>query len=303
MRQAPFPETFVHRRGAWIDPISGREIATDALYQDIANRQGVLFGKKHTTYEIHRWQLQVTTVLHYLQPNLAVGFEMFPRRVQPVLDQWVAGELSTQAFLDAVDWPAVWGYDANLYLPLFHFCRQQQVRMLALNCHRPLVTRVGKEGWAAIPEDERDGLTPSAEATPAYRRFLFEITGGAGAPRGGTSPEDPALDRFVRAQQTWDRAFACNIVRALERPDPPLVIGIIGQGHLQYGHGTPYQLRDLGVTDVSVLLPTFEAAHDAHKLKGIADAIFRLDDVEPQAPMPPRMQQAIEARRAAGGQG
>jgi uncharacterized iron-regulated protein len=295
------PKTFAHRRGAWLDPTSGREIAQEALFQDIATSQAVLLGEQHTSYEIHRWQLHVATVLHVLQPNLAVGFEMFPRRVQPVLDDWVAGKLSTAQFLQAVDWPAVWGYDANLYLPLFHFCRQQQVQMLALNCHRPLVTRVGKEGWDAVPEAERDGLTPSAAATPAYRRYLFDIMGGARAPMRATSADDPVLDRFVRAQQTWDRAFACNIARALRQQDVPLVIGIIGQGHLQYRHGTPYQLRDLGVNDVSVLLPVFEAEHDAGKVAGIADAMFRLDDVEPQAPLPPRMQQAVAMRAARSG--
>ncbi|ETR76670.1 pdz/dhr/glgf family protein [Afipia sp. P52-10] len=287
---------FVHGRGAWLDPVSGREIAPDALFQDLANGRVILLGEQHTVYEIHRWQLHVATVLHFLQPNLAVGFEMFPRRVQPILDAWVAGELNTAQFLDKVEWTTVWGYDADLYLPLFHFCRQQRVRMLALNCHRPLVTRVGKEGWAAIPEDERDGLTPAADATPAYRQHLFEITGGGRAPMGARAADDPAMDRFVRAQQTWDRAFACNIARVLAEPDPPLVVGIIGQGHLQYGHGTPYQLRDLGVADVSVLLPTSAAEHDPRKVAGIADALFRLDEVEPQAPLPPRMQQAVDAR-------
>jgi uncharacterized iron-regulated protein len=149
------PERLAHPRGVWLEPSTGREIAQGALLREVANSQAVLLGETHTVYEIHRWQLQVTTVLHALRPNIAVGFEMFPRAKQGVLDDWVAGKFSTEAFLQAVDWPTVWGYDANLYLPLLHFCRQQQVKMLALNCHRPLVTRVGKEGWAAIPEDER----------------------------------------------------------------------------------------------------------------------------------------------------
>lgn len=294
------PQTYAHARGVWLDPSTGRELTQSELLRDMARRQVVLLGESHTIYEIHRWQLHVATVLHALRPNMAVGFEMFPRRVQAVLDDWVAGKLSTNAFLQATDWPNVWGYDANLYLPLFHFCRQQQVRMLALNCHRPLVTRVGKEGWDAIPHDERDGLTPSADATPAYRQFLFDITGGAtAASRQAKSADGPAFDRFVRAQQTWDRAFACNVAYALKQADPPLVVGIIGQGHLQYGHGTPYQLRDLGITDVSVLLPTFDAEHDAAKINGIADAMFRLDDVEPQAPLPPRMQAAVDASKQA----
>ncbi len=167
------PAVFEHPRATWIDPSSGRELDERSLMHEMATRQVVLLGETHTIAEIHRWQLHVATVLRFIRPDIAVGFEMFPRRVQPVLDEWVAGELSSQAFLEKVDWDNNWGYDAQLYFPLFHFCRQQRVPMLALNCNRPLVTRVGKEGWDAIPEDERDGLSPSAEATMAYREYLY----------------------------------------------------------------------------------------------------------------------------------
>ncbi|QCI65159.1 ChaN family lipoprotein [Phreatobacter stygius] len=270
-----------HPRATWLDPTSGGLRDQAELMHAVARQQVVLLGETHDVAEIHRWQLHVTTYLHGLRPHLAVGYEMFPRRVQPVLDRWVEGAYSTAGFLEAVEWPDVWGFDAELYLPLLHFCRQQRVRMLALNCHRPLVTRVGKEGWKAIPEDERDGLTPAAAATPAYRDYLFAITGGAGPARTAASAQDPAFDRFVRAQQTWDRAFACNIARVLDEAEPPLVVGIIGRGHLEYGHGTPFQLRDLGVGPVAVLLPTDQARHQAGAISGLADAIFRLDTPEP----------------------
>lgn len=262
--------------------MNARQIDEVELMHEMAERQVLLLGETHTIAEIHRWQLHVATIIRFIRRNVAVGFEMFPRRVQPVLDEWVAGELGSQEFLDKVDWKNVWGYDPQLYLPLFHFCRQQQVPMLALNCNRPLVTRVGKDGWDAVPEDERDGLTPAAEATIAYREYLFGL-GLNRAPTAPVSAMDPKLDRFIRAQQTWDRAFACNIVRALERPDPPLVIGIIGRGHLEYGHGTPYQLRDLGIASVAVLLPARGSLNDASPMKGIADAIFTLTEPDPAA--------------------
>jgi uncharacterized iron-regulated protein len=271
-----------HPLGVWIDPSNARQIDEVRLMHEMAKRQVVLLGETHTIAEIHRWQLHVATIIRFIRRNVAVGFEMFPRRVQPVLDEWVAGALSSQEFLDKVDWKNVWGYDAQLYLPLFHFCRQQQVPMLALNCNRPLVTRVGKDGWDAVPEDERDGLTPAAEATIAYREYLFGL-GLNRAPTAPVSAMDPKLDRFIRAQQTWDRAFACNIARALERSDPPLVIGIIGRGHLEYGHGTPYQLRDLGIASSAALLPARGSLNDASPMKGIADAIFTLTEPDPAA--------------------
>lgn len=286
---------FTHPRASWLDPEDGQLCDERELLMEMATRQVVLLGETHTVPEIHRWQLHVATVLRFLRPNIAVGFEMFPRRVQPVLDEWIEGGLSTEAFLEKVEWGTVWGFAAELYLPLFHFCRQHRVRMLALNCHRPLVTRVGREGWDAVPEDERDGLTPSAPATLAYRRYLAELRFARSAT--GEVDISAITDRFVRAQQTWDRAFACNIAEARDVADPPLVVGIIGRGHLEYGHGTPFQLRDLGVSEIGVLLPTSSDHHDAASLAGIADAVFRLDEPEPEI-LPPKMAEMIaNARR------
>jgi uncharacterized iron-regulated protein len=260
----------------------------------MALRRVVLLGETHDIAEIHRWQLHVTVALHLLRPNLAVGFEMFPRRLQQVLDAWVEGALDTASFLAESEWSSVWGFDPDLYLPLFHFCRQHRVRMLALNCSRPLVSRVGREDWEAVPEDERDGLTPAKPATKAYRQYLFDITGGGLSPGGARAPDDPAFDRFVRAQQTWDRAFACNIARALAGDDPPLVVGIIGRGHLEFSHGTPFQLRDLGVDDIAVLLTDTRGSLDLEASRGVADAIFRIDQ-----PEPPQGRRTIPAGRSA----
>ncbi|MCY1462678.1 hypothetical protein D9M71_804780 [compost metagenome] len=82
----------------------------------------------------------------------------------------------------------------------------------------------------------------------------------------------------MRAQQTWDRAFACNIAEA-HGDGGPLVVGIIGRGHLEYGHGTPYQLADLGLTEVEVLLPS-DTPQVTPAQRDIAAAIYRLPPVE-----------------------
>ncbi|WP_160000770.1 ChaN family lipoprotein, partial [Roseomonas sp. 18066] len=273
------PDPSPHPRARWLDPATGALLEAAPLMRRLAQREAVLLGESHDVAEIHRWQLQVATCLHLLRPDLAMGFEMFPRRVQPVLDRWVAGEFSTAAFLEAVEWEKVWGFDAGLYLPLLHFCRQQAVPMLALNCERPLVTRVGRDGWDAVPVEERDGLTPAAPARAGHRAHLALLTG---------RDEAEISDRFLRAQQVWDRAFACAIAAyraavVAEGKPAPLVVGIIGRGHLEYGHGTPWQLESLGVSDTAVLLPSEAETLDAATIAGIGAALFRLD--RPEAPL------------------
>jgi uncharacterized iron-regulated protein len=272
-----------HKRGTWIAPATGRVVAQADILAEAAKAQAVLLGETHDIAEIHRWQLHVTVALHVLQPDLAVGFEMFPRRVQPVLDEWVAGKLDTEQFLVRVEWSDVWGFDPELYLPLFHFCRQQSVPMLALNCERGLLRRVRTEGWPAIPEAERDGVSPSKPATEAYRQYLGSLMNSIAA-AGTPAPAREISDGFVAAQQVWDRAFACNIANALKNGTASLVVGIIGRGHLEFGHGTPYQLRDLGIERISILLPSGPDDSERNVAPGIADAVFKLDQPEGRQP-------------------
>lgn len=275
-----------HPRATWIDPMTGKTLPFQSLMQEMAKKSVVMLGETHDIAEVHRWQLHVAATLYALRPDMMMGFEMFPRRLQSVLDEWVDGKLDTKTFLEKSEWLGVWGFPAELYLPLFHFCRQNKIRMLALNCYRELVTRVGKLGWDAIPEAERDGLTPAAPPTEDY---YDRLAGYRKHDPGASSPSTPAPDRerFMRAMQTWDRAFACNIVHALneipEGKPKPIVIGIIGRGHLEYGQGTPYQLADLGITDTAVLLTSDEEQWLPEPDRKMADAVFRIDMPEPRA--------------------
>ncbi|WP_210165474.1 ChaN family lipoprotein [Aureimonas altamirensis] len=266
-----------HPPACWVDAISMRVVPHEAALRGAARNPVILLGETHDDAAVHRWQLHVAAGLLGLGEPVVMGFEMFPRRVQPVLDRWVDGQLSAEAFLEQVGWSAVWGFPAELYWPLFHFCRQMRVPMRALNCERPLVTKVGKLGWEAIDDAEREGITPARPASDGYRRYLHDICGRFAPSGGPASPDAPDFDRFVRAQQTWDRAFACRIADTLKDLPGHRVIGIIGRGHLEHGYGTPFQLDDLGVRS-SILLPTREPVFLPRTLDAVADLIFRIDD-------------------------
>ena len=78
--------------GSWIVPGGGKNIRHRS-HRRAAKRSVVLLGEMHDNPEHHRWQLQTLAALHAVRPDMVIGFEMFPRRVQKALDQWVAGEL------------------------------------------------------------------------------------------------------------------------------------------------------------------------------------------------------------------
>src|SRR5207237_3052731 len=106
--------------GGWIDVKTGRSIDRDTLLRDLAgNSAVVLLGESHTNVDHHRWQLHTLAALHGQGGHLVICFEAFPRRLHSVLDDWIEGKLTSEAFLTASEWRQVWGYDAALYMPLF----------------------------------------------------------------------------------------------------------------------------------------------------------------------------------------
>ena len=262
----------------WTVPGTGKISNTDVIGR-AARREVVLLGEAHDNPEHHRWQLQTLAALHAQRPDMVIGFEMFPRRVQKALDQWVAGELTEAQFLAASEWDTVWSTDVAMYMPLFHFARMNHVPMMALNIDTRLRRSVATKGFAGVPENEREGVTAPAEPSNAYLDYLLPIYGEhdrAGKKKGGASAgrDDPDFRRFVEGQQLWDRAMAQGIHSALDRPQRPLVVGIMGSGHIKYGYGVPHQLKHLGVTDVGMLLPWNNGTSCDLLTADIADAIF-----------------------------
>ncbi|SCZ85603.1 PDZ/DHR/GLGF domain protein [Nitrosomonas mobilis] len=302
------PMTECVKVGTWTVPGSGirsfPEIIAAAAKQSV-----VLLGETHINREHHRWQLQTLVALYAVHPNMIIGFEMFPRRVQAVLDRWVAGELTETEFLAQSDWHTVWNSDASLYMPLFHFARMNRIPMRALNIDNRLRKRASEKGFNSIPEHEREGVTRPAPPSAAYLDFLLPIY--AQHERPGKSNQkvtrsDPDFLRFVVSQQLWDRAMAQAIHAALDNDTSgalPLVVGIMGTGHILQGFGVPHQLNDLGVTRIASLLPWDTNKSCKQLVPDYADAVFGLDPFVAETAVPSRQRLGIrfEFSQAANG--
>ena len=297
------------RAAQWLDPASGTELAPRKLFDRLASKPIVLLGEVHDNRAHHRWQHYLLAALHSRNANMMVGLEMLPRRVQTTLDSWSQGKLDEAGFLEQSKWSEVWGYDASLYLPLLHFARLNRLPTIALNIDRQLVSKVGAEGWDSLAANERMGLSDPAPASADYRRRLGELYAYK-LQIHGPSADDPASDsaddlqaimqsedfsNFVDAQLTWDRAMAEALAAAHRRDPDALIVGIIGRGHLEYGHGIPHQLADLGIDDVGVLLPV-DADDACQALSAeLADAVFVVDTQVDEDKPRPRLGVMIES--------
>jgi uncharacterized iron-regulated protein len=257
---------------SWTAP-PDRRLQPEAVIAAAAGKAVVLLGEEHDRAEHHRWQLHTLAALHARRPQLVLGFEMFPRRVQPVLDRWVAGELSEAEFLAAAEWRRVWSMDPALYLPLFHFARMHRLPMVALDVER-------KERASAAPK--------FAAPSDGYVAMLKEVY--------GNHPQSQ-FQGFVDSQARHDRVMAESIAAALNARPGALLVGIVGRGHAVHGYGIPHQLKDLGIANVGVLLP-WERGGDCGKLvAGYADAVFGL--ASPAERERPRLGVSLEGARIA----
>ena len=259
----------------------GQAADAAALLAELAERRVVLLGEQHERLAHHRWQLHTLAGLHAHEPRLAIGLEMLPREAQPALDAWVAGELDEPSFLSESDWLGSWGHDPDAYLPILHFARMQRVPLLALNVTPALRQRIAREGWEAIPAEERHAITPPVAASEGYREALAEVY----ANHPSAEDAEAGLERFVAAQLVWDRAMAQGLAEA--SAEAPLVVGLMGRGHVTYGHGVPRQLADLGVEQAATLLP-WSLEESCTPPAGIADALFLLGDEAPFEPAEPQ---------------
>jgi len=291
----PHPHSGCVGAGEWIVPGANVVAAWEVLSQ-AATESVVLLGEHHDNADHHLWQLQTAAALAALRGKVVLGFEMFPRRVQPALDRWVAGELSEKEFLAAADWARVWAIDARLYLPLFHFARLNKIPMVALNVERAFTRAVRARGLDSVAPKEREGVSAAEPASQAYLDRLYAVYlehlphAQKGTRPAGTRParDDPAFLRFVQGQLVWDRAFAQALAERSAREPEALVIGIMGSGHIIHGHGVEHQLRSLGVTNVAALIPWDASAQCGELPSGLATAVFGVPAALPALAAPPR---------------
>lgn len=307
--------------GKWINVRTARHIEHNKLFDDLTRKSIVLLGETHDRAEHHRWQLHTLAALSSRTGKLVIGFEMFPRRLQSVLDKWVKGELTAKAFLKASEWRKVWGFDAELYLPLFDFARMHGIPMVALNVERSLVASVGAKGWESVPKEKREGLTDPAPALLSYQRDLamvylrkeaFRKASKSGAPPAShdnvsvdetkveSTVRKPEFQHFVQAQLTWDRAMAEALAAAKRKSPEALVVGIMGSGHIERAHGIPHQLKDLGISDTAILIPV-EARTACEKTgTDFADAVFTLNSPGSNPTLRERLKLGVLIRNGEG---
>ena len=237
------------------------ETATGSVFgpADLPKRlEGVrllLVGESHTDAESHRIELRVLEELVRAGRRVTVGIEMYPYGAQAALDDWSAGRLTEEAFLDASRWYKSWGYHWLYYRDVFVFVRDHRLSLIAINTPREVVSAVRKKGFQGLTAEEAAHVPTDIDSKNADHLRLFKASFGEGSFHAGM--DDAAWQAMLDAQCTWDATMGFHAVQPLRRDDDPrsIVVVFVGAGHVQYGLGIERQVRRAFSGRIASLIP------------------------------------------------
>lgn len=279
---------------------SGSPVAGAAAFNALISSADVVFGgETHDQLNDHLAQLEALKALGLARgEKIVVGFEMLNMTLQPVLDEYAAGKLTEEEFLAKADWKTEWGFDFNLYKPIFDFIRANKLKALALNLPKKVVSKIARVGLDGLSAAEKQYLPAKVEVTKneAYIKFIRESFEGHGkaadSPKKGATGAkkgmgDFTFENYLAAMSAWNESMGSRLADFLNANPGFAGMTIAGSGHVIYNAGIPASVasRTSGLRGVSfypveaAACPAALPAADA----GLADYVWYLDHSAPAA--------------------
>jgi len=237
----------------------------------LADARVLFIGEEHTNGEFHRAQLRAIEALHAAGRKVIIGLEMFPYTVTKPLEDWTAGKLTEQQFLDQAKWYETWSHHWGHYREIFEYARDHHLRMVGINVPRDVVRTVRSKGLEALDPETRKHMPPSINTTSTEHRELVHSYFSADDPLHSNMPPDQAEGLYL-AQVTWDSAMGWNAGQALTTPADPkeIVVVLIGSGHVAYGLGAERQLTPHFQGRIASLIPVTVRDDEGEPVAGVS---------------------------------
>lgn len=205
----------------------------------------IVAAELHDKQRTHEVQLAVLQSAHRLQDGrkLVVGFEQFYRSHSPHLDAYVAGDISLHLMLERTQWEQNWGFDFELYKPIFEYCRAHGICMRGLNLPGALAAEVARVGIEGLSQDVKNYL-PSGMDMANARHYEHFVRAMGNTHRLGDSNEVIAkLGRYYQVQVLWEEWMSETVAHYLENSSNVRVVALMGTGHVEGRFGFPDRLQ------------------------------------------------------------
>jgi uncharacterized iron-regulated protein len=223
-------------------PLSQQMYKRETLLKTLATAQVIYLGETHDSQQDHQTQLEIIQALHQQNPKLAIALEMFQRPFQPILDRYLAGELTEVELQQQSEYDQRWGFPWQLYAPILRFAKQNRLRLLALNTPTEVTRKVGKQGLVNLSPPDLQFIPPVKEidlSNAAYRQKILQVY--QQFHQGKTS--STGFENFFAAQVLWDETMAAAIAEFVQANPGHQVVVLVGQGHIAYGYGIPSRVK------------------------------------------------------------
>ncbi|MEM9216165.1 MAG: ChaN family lipoprotein [Cyanobacteria bacterium P01_F01_bin.150] len=226
----------------------------DDRFQPLQTADVVYLGESHDSAADHEAQLDIIQELYTRNPDMAIALEMFQRPFQPVIDRYLANEISEEELVIQTEYMQRWGFPWELYAPFLRFAKENDLPILALNSPNEISRKIAREGLESLEGDDLRYIPPLTEIDTSnenYREFVASAFGAHGS-HGSFN-----FDNFFAAQVMWDETMAMTIADFKTASPNTQVVVLTGKGHVIYGYGIPDRVqRRLGddLTQQIVLL-------------------------------------------------
>jgi uncharacterized iron-regulated protein len=229
-------------------------MSVDQAADVLATYDVIFIGESHRHPGNHLAEMQLFRAIHARAPNLSLTMEQFERDVQPVLDDYLAGKIGENPFMEkARAWP---NYTTS-YRPLIEYAKEHKLPVIAGNAPEDVVRCVGKEGeafFARMKPAQRGWVAAQlhTEDGPYKDKFMGFVSHDAG--HGGDGDKDkkdqkekkPPSESAIRsfaAQVTRDDTMAESIALHLQKNPGRKVVQINGSFHSDGFLGTVERLK------------------------------------------------------------
>src|SRR5215475_11993509 len=95
----------------------------------------IWIGDYHALSRFQEFAATFLRDLHKRKANIGLAVEPVFSRHQRILDRWMAGKMSEQAFLEAIRYHDEWGCDWNSYSLMFETARQLGIPVHGIDSH------------------------------------------------------------------------------------------------------------------------------------------------------------------------
>ena len=222
--------------------LAAPDASTD--FQALAAADVVYLGETHDSLADHAAQLEILMALHQQNPEIAIALEMFQRPFQPVIDRYLAGDISEAELVIQSEYEQRWGFPWEYYAPILRFAQEHQLPLIAANAPAEITRKVARQGLEALEGDDFNYIPNLADIDTSnadYRAFVSTAFSSHSA-HGGFE-----LENFFSAQVIWDETMAQSIVDFKQAHPETQVVVLAGKGHVAYGYGIPDRVvRRLG---------------------------------------------------------